>query len=51
MSKEDKYPIPCTKYIVRAAMKQAEKDVRIPKCVRDGIVKPIKKKKKVEKSE
>jgi hypothetical protein len=35
-----------TAEVVRAAMKQVEKDVRAPKVVRDGIVKP--KKKKIE---
>ena len=34
-----------TTQIVREAMKIVSKDVRAPKCVRDGIVKPIKKKK------
>ncbi len=34
------------KYIVDFAMKATLKDVRLPKCVRDGIVKPIKKSKK-----
>lgn len=37
---------PCTKDIVDFAMKVTLKDVRLPKCVRDGIVKPIKKSKK-----
>lgn len=30
---------PCTKYIVALAMKIVSKDVRKPKCVRDGSVK------------
>jgi hypothetical protein len=33
----------CTQDIVDEAMRIASKDVRLPKCVRDGIVKPIKK--------
>lgn len=35
---------PATKYIVNLAMKLTSKDVMAPKCVRDGLVKPIKKK-------
>jgi hypothetical protein len=30
---------PCTKYWVDLAMKIVSKDVRLPKCVRDGLVK------------
>jgi len=30
--------IPCTKYIVALAMKIVSKDVRKPKCVRDGLL-------------
>ena len=30
---------PCTKYWVDLAMKIVSKDVRAPKCVRDGLVK------------
>lgn len=32
---------PCTWEIVQYAMKVTSKDVRQPKCVRDGLVKPI----------
>lgn len=32
-----------TTEIVREAMRVVSKDVRLPKCVRDGLVKPIKK--------
>lgn len=34
-----------TKQVVRDAMKAVSRDVRAPKCVRDGIVKPKSKKK------
>jgi hypothetical protein len=30
---------PCTKYWVDLAMKIVSKDIRLPKCVRDGLVK------------
>lgn len=33
----------CTQDVIDEAMRIVSKDVRAPKCVRDGIVKPIKK--------
>ena len=30
---------PCTYYIVKQAMKETLKDVRLPKIVRDGVIK------------
>lgn len=38
-TEDDKYLTP-TQQVVRAAMREASKDVRPPKCVRDGLVKP-----------
>ena len=38
-----KEKINVTTEIVREAMRIVSKDVRAPKCVRDGLVKPIKK--------
>lgn len=35
----------CTQWIVDEAMRLTSKDVRLPQCVIDGIVKPIKKNK------
>ncbi len=40
----DKKSRACTQDIIDEAMKIVNKDVRSPKCVRDGIVKPHKKK-------
>ncbi len=33
----------CTQWIVDKAMEITSKDVQLPKCVRNGLVKPIKK--------
>jgi hypothetical protein len=33
---------PCTHQIVQEAMRIVSVDVRLPKCIRDGLVKPIK---------
>lgn len=39
-NKKDDNVLTPTQQVVRAAMREVSKDVRLPKCVKDGLVKP-----------